>query len=141
MLTAYLTAIPSTYEGEDIEIRYSIYEEQELLHKASVAMEYMKPAIVGQVALLTLLKALEKYPSGEITIIINDPALYEFVRGTSTTKNKDVLKMGRETRKELNKHENVTVKDVHGDRILMAKWNEALTFQENGIVGRAQKIL
>lgn len=129
MLTAYLAAIPSTYEGEDIEIRYSIYEEQELLQKAAVAMEYKKPSIVGQVALLTLLKALEKkYPSTEVTIIINDPALYEFVRGTSTTKNKDVLKMGRETRKELNKHENVTVKDVHGDRTELAIWNKALAF-------------
>jgi len=128
MITAYLTAIPSTYEGEDIEIRYSIYDDQALLHKDSVAMEYKKPAIVGQVALLTLLKELEPYKEKEISIIINDPALYEFVRGTSTTKNKDVLKMGRETRKELNKHENVTVKDVHGNRAELAKWNEAVSF-------------
>jgi len=128
MITAYLTAIPSTYEGEDIEIRYSIYDDQELLHKDSVAMEYKKPAIVGQVALLTLLKELEPYKEKEISVIINDPALYEFVRGTSTTKNKDVLKMGRETRKELNKHENVTVKDVHGNRAELAIWNEAVSF-------------
>ena len=126
MKTAYLTAIPSSYEGEDIEIRYGIYEDQVLLHKASVLLEYRKPAIVGQVALLTLLKALEAYPGEEISIILNDPALYEFVRGTSTTKNKDVLKMGRETRKELNKHTNVTVKDIQGDRTLLTKWKEAL---------------
>lgn len=135
MLTAYLTAIPTTYEGEDIEIRYSIYEEQELLQKVSVDMEYQKPAIVGQVALLTLLKALEKYSNRKITIIINDPALYEFVRGTSTTKNKDVLKMGRETRKELNKHENVTVKDVHGNRAELAIWNEAVSFNRESTRG------
>lgn len=128
MITAYLTAVPSNYEGEDIEIRYGIYEDEVLLHKDSVLLEYKKPAIVGQVALLTLLKALEKYSSREITIIINDPALYEFVRGTSTTKNKDVLKMGRETRKELNKHPNVSVKDIHGDRTLLAIWKEALSF-------------
>ena len=127
MINAYLTAISSIYEGEDIEIRYCIYEEQALLHKDTVIMEYKKPAIVGQVALLTLLKKLEEYPKTETTIIINDPALYEFVRGTSTTKNMDVLKMGRETRKQLNKHENVTVKDVQGDRTLLAKWNEALS--------------
>lgn len=128
MITAYLTAIPSNYEGEDIEIRYGIYEEQVLLHKDSVLLAYKKPAIVGQVALLTLLKKLDAYHGKEITILIHDPALYEFVRGTSTTKNKDVLKMGRETRKELNKHENVTVKDVHGDRALLEKWKEALAF-------------
>ena len=128
MIIAYLTAIPSIYEGEDIEIRYSIFEDQELLHRDSVIMEYKKPSIVGQVALLTILKELETYKDKEICIMINDPALYEFVRGTSTTKNKDVLKIGRETRKELNKHENVTVKDVHGNRAELAIWNDALSF-------------
>lgn len=128
MITAYLTAVPSNYEGEDIEIRYGIYEDEVLLHKDSVLLEYKKPAIVGQVALLTLLKQLAVYPEKEITVFINDPALYEFVRGTSTTKNKDVLKMGRETRKELNKHPKVAVKDIHGDRTLLAIWKEALAF-------------
>ncbi|HVI39592.1 MAG TPA: hypothetical protein VM577_02945 [Anaerovoracaceae bacterium] len=133
MITAYLTAISTIYEGEDIEIRYSIYEDQELLQKDSVLMEYKKPAIVGQVALLTLLKKLKAYPDKEISIIINDPALYEFVKGTSTTKNKDVLIHGREIRKELNKHGNVKVKDIQGDRTLLAKWNEALSFTNQGL--------
>lgn len=128
MITAYLAAIPSIYEGEDIEIRYSIYKDQELLQRNSVMMEYKKPAVVGQVALLTLLKELKGYPDQEISIIINDPALNEFVRGTSTTKNKDVLIFGRETRKELNKYKNVKVKDIQGDRTLQAKWNEAMSF-------------
>ena len=126
MITAYLTAISSIYEGEDIEIRYCIFDNEELIRKESVFLEYKKPAIVGQVALLTLYGKLEEFGDREITIMINDPALYEFIRGTSTTKNKDVLKMGRETRKELNKYTNITIKDVHSDRLELAKWDEFL---------------
>jgi hypothetical protein len=128
VIIAYLTAISSVYEGEDMEIRYSVYEDQELLHRDSVNLEYQKPAIVGHVALLALLKILEAYPDQEISVYINDPALYEFVRGTSTTKNKDVLKIGRQTRKELNKNKNIIVKDIHGDHTLLEKWNKALSF-------------
>lgn len=126
MIKAYVVGISSLYEGEDIEVRYSIYEDQELLCKKSVMMEYMKPAIVGQVALRTVLKELEKYRGKEIVIIVNDPALNEIIRGTSTTKNKDVQQMARETKGELANFENTVLQDVSVDRVELAKWNEVL---------------
>lgn len=126
MIKAYLAGIPSLYEGEDIEIRYSIYEDEEILCKKSILMEYKKPVIVGQVALITVLKELKKYEDKEITIIINDPALYEFMRGTSATKNKDVLKMARETKKEWAKFKNCILKDVSGNRVELITWDEVL---------------
>lgn len=126
MIKAYLVGISSLYEGEDIEVRYSIYEDQELLSKQSIMMGYMKPAIVGQVALRTVLKELEKYRGKEIVIIVNDPALNEIIRGTSTTKNKDVLQMARETKEELVKFGNTVIKDVSVDRVELAKWSEVL---------------
>lgn len=126
MIKAYLLGISSQYEGEDIEVRYRIYEDQELLCKESIIMEYKKPAIVGQVALITLLKELEKYRDEEIVIIVNDTALCEVIRGTSTTKNKDVLKMATETREELLKFGNSVIKDVSVDRVELAKWKEVL---------------
>lgn len=127
MITAYLTAISSIMEGEDLEIRYSIYEDQNFIRKDTVVLDYQKPAIAGHVALLTMLKILDDYPDQTITVYINDPALNEFIKGTSTTKNKDVLKIGRETRKELNKHSNITVQDIHDDRTLLTRWNKELT--------------
>lgn len=127
VITAYLTAISSIMEGEDLEVRYSIYEDQNFLRRDTVVLDYQKPAVAGHVALMTMLRILDDYPDQKITIYINDPALNEFIKGTSTTKNKDVLKIGRETRKELNKHINITVKDIHNDRTLLAKWNEELT--------------
>jgi hypothetical protein len=127
VITAYLTVISSILEGEDLEVRYSIYEDQNFLRKDTVVLDYQKPAVAGHVALLKMLKILDDYPDQKITVYINDPALNEFIKGTSTTKNKDVLKIGRETRKELNKHSNITVKDIHDDRTLLTRWNEELT--------------
>jgi predicted transcriptional regulator len=89
-------------------------------------MEYEKPAIVGQIALITLLRKLKKYMSKEIVVIINDAALYEVVRGTSTSKNNDVLKMAVQTRKELSVFPNLVIKDVSNDKAELVKWKEAV---------------
>ena len=126
MIKAYLAGISSQYEGEDIEVRYRIYEDQELLCKESVIMGYKKPAIVGQVALITLLKELEKYMGKEIVIIVNDAALSEIIRGTSTTQNMDVLKMVSKTREKMDRFKNLVIKDVSGDYAELVKWNEVL---------------
>lgn len=126
MLKAYLAGISSLYEGEDIEVRYCIYEDQELLCKEFIMMEYRKPAIVGQVALITLLKELEKYAGQEIVIIVNDPVLSEVIRGTSTTKNKDVQQMAKETREFMSKFTNCVIKNVSVDHLELAQWSEIL---------------
>ena len=126
MIKAYLAGVESLYEGENIEVRYSIYEDQDLLSNDSIVMEYKKPAIVGQIALITLLKKLKKYMGKEIVIIINDAALYEVVKETSTTKNNDVLKMAIQTRKEFEMFRNTEIKDVSKDKAELAKWKEAL---------------
>lgn len=126
MIKAYLAAIASLYEGEDIEVIYSIYEDQELLCKESVLMEYRKSAVVGQVALIRLLKELKKYRGKEIVIIVNDTVLYELVRGTLTTKNKDILDMERQTRKEILKFGDFVIKNVSGNHAERMEWKEAL---------------
>ena len=126
MIKAYLAGFPSLYEGEDIEVRYTIFEDQELLLKESVVLEYVKPIIVGQVALIKLLIILERYTEEDIAIIVNDAALCELIRGTSTTKNKDVLQMARDIKKELAKFKKLNIKDVREDRVEFKKWNEVL---------------
>lgn len=126
MIKAYLVGISSLYEGEDIEVRYRIYENQELVSKESILMEYRKPAIVGQVALITLLVELERYRSQEIVIIVNDSRIYEIIRGTYKTKNKDILNMAKQIREELSKFANCMIKDVSVDHVELAKWKEVL---------------
>lgn len=127
MIKAYLAGISTCYEGEDIEARYSIYEDGELICKESVFKEYVKPAITSQVALVTVLKELERHLGKEIIIVINDAALNEQIRGVSQTKNKDVLKMLRSTMKELSRFkDDIVIKDASNDRVELAKWNEIL---------------
>ncbi|SNT02497.1 hypothetical protein SAMN05446037_103414 [Anaerovirgula multivorans] len=127
MIKAYVVGISTHYENEDIEIRYRIYKDQELVCEKSIFQEFKKPLVVSHVALLTLLKELEKYTEYEITIVINDAALNEQIRGTSKTKNKDVLKMANIVREELNKFKgSVTVKDVSGNPAELMEWNDIL---------------
>jgi len=129
MINAYLVGISTHYENEDIQIRYRIYKDQELISEKIIFQGYKKPLVVSHVALLTLLQELKKYMKYEITIIINDAALNEQIRGTSTTKNKDVLKMANKVREELNKFKSsVTIKDVSGNHAELVKWNDILQF-------------
>jgi hypothetical protein len=126
MIKAYLAGIASLYEGEDIEIQYCIYKDLELISKKSVKMDYVKPAIVGQVAMITLLNKIKNYKDKEIVVIVNDTVLYESIRGTLKTKNIDVIKMSKETRKKVAGFENFTIENVSADYAELQKWAEAL---------------
>lgn len=128
MIKAYLTAIPSMYEGEDIEVRYSVYEEDQKLFSEMVLLDYRKPAVVGQFSLITLLKRLAEFKTQEVQILINDAGLEEFIRGVNKTRNSDMLKMARETRKHLDRYQYLVIKDVSKDPVKLAKWKEEVEF-------------
>lgn len=126
MIKAYLMWISTPYEGEPIEIRYRIYKNEEQIYSDSIAMDYMRPAIVGHVATIELLKKLEKHRNDEITVVINDGSLYESIRGTSATKNRDVQMMSKKVREELSKFDNVTFDNISGNHTRLVEWNEIL---------------
>lgn len=127
MITAYLMGTPSYYEGEDIEIRFHVFKDEEVLFKESFLKEYKKPAVVGHVALLELLKKLESFKESEITIVINDGALYEQIRGTSNSKNNDVIRMTIKVNEELKQFGHyIKIKDVSTNKIELNKWMNIL---------------
>lgn len=129
MIKAYVVGISTHYEGEDIEIRYSIFNDQELLCNRSVFKGYKKPLVVSHVALLILLKELKKYKSNEIVILINDASLMEQISGISQTKKIDVLRMASKVKQELNKFgDAVIIKDVSKDSVKLREWNDVLRF-------------
>lgn len=128
MIKAYLAWMSTGYEGEDVEIRYSIYKDEELLKKESMFIDYQKPVLAGQVAIKVLLDNLEDYKDEKITIIINDGALYEIIQGTSTSKNREFQNMGEETRNEIEKFEDIKVENVSGNHIDIENWNNILKF-------------
>lgn len=126
MIKVYLAGIASLYEGVDIEIQYCIYDDLELISKKSMKMDYVKPAIVGQVAMITLLNKIKNYKDKEIVVVVNDTVLYESIRGTLKTKNIDVIKKSKETRKKVAGFENFRIENVSADYLALQKWVEAL---------------
>lgn len=126
MIKAYLTWISTPYEGEDIEIRYSIFRDEELLLKESVIEEYTKPALCGLVAMTKLLKKLEKYIKEEIVVIINDGALFEMLNGTSRTKKEEVQYLGHKVRKAVDKFYDIRIENISGNHLEIQEWANIL---------------
>lgn len=127
MIKAYMASFSTLYEGEDIEVRYSLIQDDQVIKEESVYLEYMKPAVVGVNALLILLRKLEAYKQETIVITINDGALNEIIRGTNTTQNGEVLKLAGKIKKELSKFQRVSFVNVtNKDRAELAEWKEVL---------------
>ncbi len=127
MIKAYVLGITTYYEGEDIEIKINIFKDEESLLKQSYFKQYRKPAVVEHIALLDTLKRLEQYKGEEITIVINNPSLYEQIKGTSTLKNEESLKMTGEVNKKLKEFgDSITIKNVSNDKVGLKEWKEIL---------------
>ncbi len=132
MIKAYLAGISVFQEGEDIEVRYAIYKDDVLILKKREFLDYRKPLVVGQVSLITLLNAMEAYKGQEITIIINDGALNEQIRGTYVMKNGELIKLSGITNSKLKKFgDNISVKCINNDKDAISEWNEILSFKED----------
>ena len=128
MIKAYLLGISTLYEGESIEVKYRVFDEDELVIKKNDQLGYSKPAYVGHIAMLRLLKDLKSYMDKEIIIYINDGALFETINETSGTKKVGLLKKAKETRKELEKFENIEIFNIDGNHEMIKEWNEALKY-------------
>ncbi|TJX12868.1 hypothetical protein E9840_11705 [Tissierella creatinini] len=125
MIKAYLTGIPNGFKFP-VEARYSIFDDGKLILKKSVVLDYVEPELVGHASLDTLLRQLGKNSDKEIKIFINDGALYETVNGTSDTTDQDLLNMANETRKEMEKFDNLEIINVNGNDEQVAEWNKVL---------------
>lgn len=128
MITAYLAGIPNFYEGEDIEIRYRVFEDGNEILKKSLFKDYKKPALVSLFALITFLKDMEAYKESPIAIMVNDAALMELIRGTSTVKDREVIKWAASAREKLSDFKMATLRHAGNDSQELAKWDEILTF-------------
>lgn len=128
MIKVYVVGIESLYEGEDIEIRYSIYEDGELLEEKSFYADYKKPILVTQLAIQSALKGLKDYKDEEIEMIINDGSTYALLEETSRPKNQEAIDLARRTRKKLSDYHNLTLINISADYKLIEEWDEKLTF-------------
>ena len=126
MIKAYLVGIASFYEGESIEIRYRVFDGEELVIKKNHILGYKKPSFVGHIGMIRLLKELEIYMDREIIIYINDGALFNTINGTSGTKKLDILEKAKESRKEVEKFSKLKIINVDGNHDMIKEWNEIL---------------
>lgn len=127
MITAYVEGFTTHYEGEDIEVNFSVFEDGELLEHVEKFQSYQKPSLVGLVALNTLLGQLHKYKGQMIQIIINDAAVYEQVNDTSTNPNPELIKMAIKIRREIAKYgDNLDIKNISYDYVERKRFAEAL---------------
>ena len=126
MIKAYLVGISTQYEGEQIEIRYRIFDGEELIVKKSLMINYVKPTLVGHASMDILLKELENSMDKKIEIFIDDGALYETINGTSGTKNSELLKRAKHTRDEIKKFADLEIINVTGDYEMRQEWNKIL---------------
>ena len=126
MIKAYLAWISTGFEGEDFEVRYRIFKDDELIEKQSLTIGYRKPAILGQFSMMTILRRLEAYEGEPVTIIINDGFLRDSLKGISGTKNQEVKEMANENRKTMKNFIDLTIHDVSGDHLQIKEWDEIL---------------
>ena len=126
MITVYLAAFPMLYEGEDIEVRYQVFQEDILVKKDEFYLEYVKPAVVGLHSVLVVLSKLEEHKEEEIAVIINDSALNEIIKGACTTKNGDVLKIASKVKKQIAKFSNLSFVNITKDKGALTKWKEII---------------
>lgn len=124
MIKAYLVGTPSPYEGEDIIIEFFIYENNEcIIHKKDIYMDYVKPALVNQSGLERLLIELRPYKQEEVEIYINDTPLFEALNDTLQTKKlKELILLGKKSKRTLSKFENATVINVATNPELHKEW-------------------
>jgi len=128
MKTIYVLATPAYHEQEEIVFTYAVYDEQgEFVKKSVICHEYRKPAIVGLYSIMTLLKEFKDYAKEDIKVIVNDGALMEQLRGTTATKNNDVVKVAELTRKHIQKFSNkITFETVSSDYQKKLHWEKML---------------
>lgn len=129
MIKAYLTATPSFFEGEDIEVIYSIYREGELLTEQKFYKNFQKPAVVEHFSLIEVLKELKKLDDKEAEIFFNNPSLMEQLNGTSTLKDNGAKKMIMRINDRIKKLDmHIYFTDISQNQEGMKEWNEKLDF-------------
>lgn len=128
MYTIYLLTTPAYHESEDMVFRYVMYDDEEKVVKdGEIEHPYRKPLLTGMYGIMEVLKAIPEYKRESITFVVNDGALVEQVKGTTTTKNKDVLKVAQLTNKHMDKFsDTILIKSVAGDHDRMKEWEKKL---------------
>jgi len=129
MKKIYVLITPAYHESEEMVFTYAVYDKDEqLVEKKSIYHEYRKPLLAGLFGISAILKELKPYRSEDVIIVVNDGALIEQINGTTTTKNTDVLKIAKTTRKSINNFsDTISFVSVAGNHTEKLNWESKLS--------------
>lgn len=130
MISVYLESISTFIEGEDLVVKYAIYDENDaLIKKDRVFLDSVKPLVADHSALFFVIDKLVPYKKqDEIVVFINNPSLFEQLNGTSTIQKKDSKNMTVNILRKLEKLRiSISVEDVSTSKEAIAEWNSKLS--------------
>ncbi len=127
MKTIYALGTPAYHEQDEMVFKYVVYDQEKVVSEKTVYHEYRKPSIVGLYTILLLLKEIPEYKTEEVTIIVNDGAILEQIKGTTTTKNTDILKVAKLCRNNLRSYSStISIESVAGTYKGKLDWERKL---------------
>lgn len=127
MKKIYILETPAYHEMDEMLFKYAVYENDVLVETREVYHEYRKPMLAGLYSIIILMKEFPQYKNQPLEIIINNGALAEQIKGTSTTKNKDIIKVAELVRKQIGKYSSqLEIRSVAGNHDDMVEWKEKL---------------
>lgn len=127
MKTIYTQGLPAYHEADEMQFKYAIYDGEKLVDSLELYNDYKKPVLTGLYSIILLLKEVKQYRKEGIEIVVNDGALIEQINQTTTTRNRDVLKVADLCRKHLEKFgDNVTITSVAGNHEAKVNWEKKL---------------
>lgn len=129
MVSIYFESVPGFIEGEDILVKYAIYnEEDELIHSKQFSIDYVIPLISDHAALLAILKHLKKYnDEDEIVFFINNASLFAQLNGHSTIKKEKAIVYCDKIMASVSKlRPLISIEDVSPNHNAMLEWKKAL---------------
>lgn len=129
MISIYLESIPGFIEGEDVLVKYAIYNtDDELLQSKKFYIDSVIPLVSDHAAFLAMFKHLKVYnDQDEIIFFINNASLFEQLHGHSTIQRKEAIEYCEKILLAIQKFKPLfSVENVSTDYHAVLEWKKSL---------------
>jgi len=129
MISIYLESVPGFIEGEDVLVKYAIYNEDDSLIKSKkFYIDSVIPLISDHAAMLATFKQLKVYSDqDEIVFFINNASLFAQLNGHSTIQRPEAILYCDKLLLEVEKFKPlISVEDVSSEYHAVQEWKKAL---------------
>lgn len=127
MIKIYVLATPAYHEDEEMVFKFAVYKNEKFLKSKTIYHEYRKPVLTGLYSILILLKEFPEFRKDDVQVIVHEGAMIEQLKGTTTTKNGNILKVAELVQKHLGKYSNkIEIVSVAGNHQEKLEWERML---------------